>query len=76
VQQADDVLVLARTEGQPHGEEWEATEATPDGALAGASGNRLTTDEARRLSDRRAQRFGGQLFSDSARLIRQDRDSR
>ena len=36
----------------------------------------LTMREARRLSERWSYRRGGRRFSDSARLIRKDRDSR
>jgi hypothetical protein len=36
----------------------------------------LTMNEARRLSGRCWHRLGGRSFSDSARLIREDRDSR
>ena len=36
----------------------------------------LTMREARRLSDRWSRRLGGRSFSDSARLVREDRDSR
>jgi plasmid stability protein len=36
----------------------------------------LTMREARRLSDRWRHRLGRRSFSDSARLIREDRDSR
>jgi antitoxin FitA-like protein len=36
----------------------------------------LTMREARRLSERWSYRLGGRRFSDSARLIREDRDSR
>ncbi len=36
----------------------------------------LTMREARRVSERWRQRLGGRSFSDSARLIREDRDSR
>ncbi len=36
----------------------------------------LTMNEARRLSERWRHRFGGRSFSDSVRLIREDRDSR
>jgi plasmid stability protein len=36
----------------------------------------LTMGEARRLSDTGGRRLGGRSFSDSALLIREDRDSR
>jgi plasmid stability protein len=36
----------------------------------------LTMTEARRLSERWRRRLGGRSFSDSARMIREDRDSR
>jgi antitoxin FitA len=36
----------------------------------------LTMSEARRLSERWERRLGRRSFSDSARLIREDRDSR
>jgi plasmid stability protein len=36
----------------------------------------LTMGEARRLSDTWRRHLGGRSFSDSARLIREDRDSR
>jgi plasmid stability protein len=36
----------------------------------------LTADEMRRLSQRWRQRLGGRTFSDSADLIRADRDAR
>jgi plasmid stability protein len=36
----------------------------------------LTMSEARRLSERWRRRLGGRSPSDSARLIREDRDSR
>jgi antitoxin FitA len=36
----------------------------------------LTMNEARRLSERWRRRLGGRSFSDSVRLIREDRDSR
>jgi plasmid stability protein len=36
----------------------------------------LTMREARRLSERWGRRLGGRSFSDSARLIREDRNSR
>ena len=36
----------------------------------------LTMGEARRLSDTWRRRLGGRSFSDSALLIREDRDSR
>jgi plasmid stability protein len=36
----------------------------------------LTMDEARRLSETWHRRLAGRSFSDSAELIRQDRDSR
>jgi antitoxin FitA len=36
----------------------------------------LTMNEARRLSERWQHRLGGRSFSDSVRLIREDRDSR
>ena len=35
----------------------------------------LTMREARRVSERWRHRLGGRSFSDSARLIREDRDS-
>ena len=36
----------------------------------------LTVSEARRLSETWRHRLGGRAFSDSAQLIREDRDSR
>jgi plasmid stability protein len=45
------------------------------GILEGAVGT-LTMSEARRLSERWRRRLRGRSFSDSARLIREDRDSR
>jgi len=36
----------------------------------------LTMNEARRVSERWRHRLGGRSFSDSARMIREDRDSR
>jgi antitoxin FitA len=36
----------------------------------------FTMNEARRLSERWRHRLGGRSFSDSVRLIREDRDSR
>jgi antitoxin FitA len=36
----------------------------------------VTMSEARRLSERWRHRLGGRAFSDSAQLIREDRDSR
>jgi plasmid stability protein len=36
----------------------------------------LTMREARRLSERWRRRIGGRSFSNSSRLIREDRDSR
>ena len=36
----------------------------------------LTMSEAHRLSEKWSRRLGGRLLSDSARLIREDRDSR
>jgi plasmid stability protein len=36
----------------------------------------LTMSEARRLSERWRRRLGGQSYSDSAQLIRTDRESR
>ena len=45
-------------------------------ALLERAADTLTMREARRLSERWRRRLGGQSFSDSARLIREDRDSR
>jgi hypothetical protein len=36
----------------------------------------LTMSEAHRLSEQWSRRLGGRAFSDSVRLIREDRDSR
>ena len=45
-------------------------------ALLERAADALTMREARRLSDRWSYRLGGRRFSDSAQLIREDRDSR
>jgi hypothetical protein len=45
-------------------------------ALLERAAETLTMREARRLSERWTHRFRGRSFSDSARLIREDRDSR
>ena len=45
-------------------------------ALLECAADTLTMREARRLSERWSDRFGGRRFSDSAPLIREDRDSR
>ena len=45
-------------------------------ALLERAAETLTMREARRLSDRWSHRLGGCRFSDSAQLIREDRDSR
>ena len=45
-------------------------------ALLERAADILTMREARRLSDQWSRRLGGRLFSDSAPLIRDDRDSR
>ena len=45
-------------------------------ALLERTAETLTMREARRLSERWRHRFGGRSTSDSARLIREDRDSR
>ena len=45
-------------------------------ALLERAADVLTMREARRLSDRWSHRLGGRRFSDSAQLIREDRDSR
>ena len=45
-------------------------------ALLERAADTLTMREARGLSDRWSHRLGGRRFSDSAHLIREDRDSR
>jgi antitoxin FitA len=45
-------------------------------ALLERAAETLTMREARRLSERWRHRLGGRSTSDSARLIREDRDSR
>ena len=45
-------------------------------ALLERAAETLTMREARRLSERWRRRLGERRFSDSAQLIRQDRDSR
>jgi hypothetical protein len=45
-------------------------------ALLERAAETVTLGEARRLSERWKHRLGGRSFSDSARLIREDRDSR
>jgi hypothetical protein len=45
-------------------------------ALLERAADTLTMREARRLSDRWSHRLGERRFSDSAQLIREDRDSR
>jgi hypothetical protein len=45
-------------------------------ALLERAAESLTMHEARRLSERWRRRLGGRSISDSARLIREDRDSR
>jgi plasmid stability protein len=45
-------------------------------ALPERAANTLTMREARRVSERWKRRLGGRSFSDSAPLIREDRDSR
>ena len=45
-------------------------------ALLERGADTLTMREARRVSDTWRHHLGGRLFSDSARLIREDRDSR
>ena len=45
-------------------------------ALLEHAAETLTMREARRLSDTWRRHLGGRSFSDSARLIREDRDSR
>jgi plasmid stability protein len=45
-------------------------------ALLERAAETLTMPEARRLSDQWKRRLDGRSFSDSARLIREDRDSR
>jgi plasmid stability protein len=45
-------------------------------ALLEHAAETLTMREARRLSDQWRRRLGGRSFSDSAHLIREDRDSR
>jgi antitoxin FitA len=45
-------------------------------ALLERAANTLTMREARRVSERWKRRLGGRSFSDSAPLIREDRDSR
>jgi hypothetical protein len=45
-------------------------------ALLERAAETLTMREARRLSERWSHRLGGRWMSDSAQLIREDRDSR
>ena len=45
-------------------------------ALLKHAADTLTLREARRLSQRWRHRLGGRSFSDSAQMIREDRDSR
>jgi plasmid stability protein len=45
-------------------------------ALLERAAETVTMPEARRLSERWKHRLGGRSFSDSAHLIREDRDSR
>jgi antitoxin FitA len=45
-------------------------------ALLERTAETLTMREARRLSERGRHRLGGRSISDSAQLIREDRDSR
>jgi plasmid stability protein len=45
-------------------------------ALLERAAETLTMREARRVSDQWRRRLGGRRFSDSAQLIREDRDSR
>jgi hypothetical protein len=45
-------------------------------ALLERAAETLTMSETRQLTERWRRRLGGRSFSDSARLIRQDRDSR
>jgi len=45
-------------------------------ALLDRAAGTLTMSEARRLSERWRSRLGGRSISDSAQLIREDRDSR
>jgi plasmid stability protein len=45
-------------------------------ALLERAADTLTMREARRLSERWRRRLGGRSFSDSAHMIREDRDSR
>ena len=45
-------------------------------ALLERAADTLTMREARRLSDQWRRRLGGRPMSDSAQLIREDRDSR
>jgi len=45
-------------------------------ALLECAAETLTMGEARGLSERWRRRLGGRRFSDSAQLIREDRDSR
>jgi plasmid stability protein len=45
-------------------------------ALLERAANTLTMREARRVSERWMHRLGGRPISDSAHLIREDRDSR
>jgi predicted transcriptional regulator len=43
-------------------------------AISEAAAGTLTTDEARALSEERHRRLSGRAFSDSADLLREDRD--
>jgi plasmid stability protein len=45
-------------------------------ALLERAVNALTMPEARQLSEQWMHRLGGRSFSDSAQLVREDRDSR
>jgi antitoxin FitA len=45
-------------------------------AIVERAAGMLTMSEARRLPERWRHRLGGRAFSDSAQLIREDRDSR
>jgi plasmid stability protein len=58
----------ARIAGRPLQEEVKA--------ILERAADTLTMREARRLSERWARHFGERSFSDSGRLIREDRDSR
>ena len=45
-------------------------------AILARTAGMLTMNEARRVSERWGHRLGGRSFSDSVRLIREDRNSR